>query len=170
MKKIFILILVIILVVLGYSVLLNNKPIIPKEEEVVFCPQDVLLCPDGSYVARFGPQCTFATCPEVAKTEASDNLKVGQTLLINGVNITLNKIVSDNRCPADVTCIVAGAVTANVTLQSDTNKDTKDIQSDDKGMAFDSFLVSITKVSPSPISTEKTTSSDYILTFKVESK
>ncbi len=176
MKKIFILILVIILVVVGYSVLLSNK--VPPPQEAVFCPQDVQMCPDGSFVARSGPQCAFATCPEVKPVEGNleqgdkttGSVKVGQTLLINGVKITLNKIVGDNRCPTDVTCIVAGAVTANVTLQSDTKKETKDMKSDAEPTIFDSFTVALTKASPSSISTETIAPEDYNLTFKVESK
>ncbi|MEQ1739088.1 MAG: hypothetical protein ABL884_04195 [Methyloglobulus sp.] len=32
-------------------------------ETVTFCTQDVKLCPDGSYVSRVGPSCSFAPCP-----------------------------------------------------------------------------------------------------------
>lgn len=36
----------------------------PKQDyEVVFCTQDALECPDGSYVGRVGPKCEFAPCP-----------------------------------------------------------------------------------------------------------
>ncbi len=34
-------------------------------EEMVYCTQDVKLCPDGSYVSRIGPNCEFAACPEI---------------------------------------------------------------------------------------------------------
>ncbi|MFA5947249.1 MAG: hypothetical protein WC813_04495 [Patescibacteria group bacterium] len=32
-------------------------------EEPVFCTQDAKQCPDGSYVARHGPNCEFDACP-----------------------------------------------------------------------------------------------------------
>lgn len=32
-------------------------------EEPVFCPQDAMQCPDGSWVGRQGPNCEFAPCP-----------------------------------------------------------------------------------------------------------
>ena len=35
----------------------------PNEEEPVFCTQDAMLCPDGSYVGRVAPNCEFAQCP-----------------------------------------------------------------------------------------------------------
>lgn len=34
-------------------------------EEQVFCTQEAMLCPDGSYVGRTGPNCEFAPCPGI---------------------------------------------------------------------------------------------------------
>jgi hypothetical protein len=34
-----------------------------EEEEPVFCTQEAMLCPDGSYVGRVPPTCEFAQCP-----------------------------------------------------------------------------------------------------------
>lgn len=36
-----------------------------KEDEVVACTAEAMLCPDGSYVGRSGPNCEFAACPAV---------------------------------------------------------------------------------------------------------
>src|ERR1700746_2096685 len=36
----------------------------------VACTQEAMQCPDGSYVGRTGPDCTFAACPIVASTSA----------------------------------------------------------------------------------------------------
>lgn len=36
----------------------------------IACPQDAILCPDGSYVSRTGPNCAFAPCPS-EKTHVS---------------------------------------------------------------------------------------------------
>ena len=33
--------------------------------EAVFCTQDAMQCPDGSYVGRTGPNCEFAVCPNI---------------------------------------------------------------------------------------------------------
>lgn len=35
----------------------------PDNEEQVFCTQDVMKCPDGSYVGREPPDCKFKKCP-----------------------------------------------------------------------------------------------------------
>jgi hypothetical protein len=34
------------------------------ENKKVFCPQDVKLCSDGSYVSRIPPNCKFQMCPK----------------------------------------------------------------------------------------------------------
>jgi hypothetical protein len=37
-----------------------------KEEVIIACPADVMMCPDGSTVARSGASCTFGICPKEA--------------------------------------------------------------------------------------------------------
>lgn len=39
----------------------------PLASEGIVCPQDVKQCADGSFVARTGPKCQFAACPEDKK-------------------------------------------------------------------------------------------------------
>ena len=43
------------------------SPVPKPPDEQVFCTQDAKLCPDGSYVARHGPNCEFDPCPGVAR-------------------------------------------------------------------------------------------------------
>ena len=43
----------------------KNQKQIFKEDEVVACTAEDMLCPDGSYVGRSGPNCEFAACPAV---------------------------------------------------------------------------------------------------------
>ena len=92
---------------------------------------------------------------------------VGKTVFINGVRITLNKIVQDSRCPIDVQCIQAGWVTANVTLRSDTDKETRDIASNAAPVAFDSFKISIENIKPSRVAGSAPESGSYLITFRV---
>ncbi|TAJ13105.1 hypothetical protein EPO56_03435 [Patescibacteria group bacterium] len=98
---------------------------------------------------------------------AVGEVSVGKTTYINGVRITLNNITSDSRCPTDVTCITKGFVTAEVTLQSDTDKEIVNINSDAKSHAFDSFYISIIDVAPASHSKKQITPESYVLTFKV---
>ena len=106
---------------------------------------------------------------ESLKAATPDNIiGVGETKYVDGIKITLNKIVSDSRCPLDVQCIQAGWVTANVTLLSDTDEETLDMSSNKPPKAFDSFQVSMIEVRPIRISTLMPTPDSYKIVFKVE--
>lgn len=107
--------------------------------------------------------------PGTASNPNVGTVTVGETVHIHGVNITLNEIVNDSRCPTDVMCITAGFATANVTLQSDTDTETRDITSDEGPIAFDSFLVELKNIEPAPLSTETIDQSAYVVTFGVVS-
>ena len=97
------------------------------------------------------------------------NVGVGQTVFINGVKITLNKVVQDSRCPIDVKCIEAGAININVTLQSNTDKETRNMSSDEAPIAFDSYKISIEKINPPRVSKFEPLSASYVITFRVRS-
>jgi hypothetical protein len=92
---------------------------------------------------------------------------VGETKLINGVKITLNAVLQDSRCPVDVVCIQGGAINTNVTLQSDTDRETLNMPSDEVPHAFDSFKVSIVDINPPRISHQEVDPQAFRITFKV---
>ncbi len=92
---------------------------------------------------------------------------VGKTLFINGVRVTLDTIIQDSRCPLDVQCIQAGWVTARVTLQSNTDKEIRDMRSDAGAVPFDSYQISIENVAPSPVSSAVPDLANYLVTFRV---
>lgn len=94
-------------------------------------------------------------------------VQVGETVFVNGVRITLNTITQDSRCPADVVCIQAGWVSANVTLRSNTDTDTRDIATNQAPLAFDSYHISIDEVTPAKVSRVEIQPAQYRLTFKV---
>jgi len=92
---------------------------------------------------------------------------VGKTTFVNGARITLNKVVQDSRCPVDVQCIQAGSVTANISLKSDTDSETINIESGKSPIQFDSFFVSLENIAPSKVASHELDPQSYILTFKV---
>lgn len=93
---------------------------------------------------------------------------VGASEWINGVRITFHEMVQDSRCPIDTYCIEGGAVVANVTLESDTDRVTRNFPSDEVPYAFDIFKIYINHVSPPLISDEVIEPDEYEITFKVE--
>jgi len=133
------------------------------------CTQEALECPDGSYVGRTGPRCEFAPCPGGVGDVTLGEVGVGKTVFINGVRITLHEIVEDSRCPADVVCIWAGRVVARVTLESNTDKETRTIESNAAVVLFDSYQISIKSIKPSKVaSTPEPKPTDYLITFQVK--
>lgn len=68
MKKPIILLTVASALVVGIALLFMSRQ--PKKgtpvetPEQVFCTQDAMMCPDGSYVGRVGPKCEFKACPQ----------------------------------------------------------------------------------------------------------
>ena len=105
--------------------------------------------------------------PKPATSPTTAKIKVGATVFVGGMKITLNKIVSDSRCASDVQCIWAGNTTANVTLKSDTDAETIDMVS---GVVhpFDMHEVSIIDVVPVMKSNVRINRDGYTLTFLVE--
>lgn len=103
--------------------------------------------------------------PEVATTGA---IGVGETKYINGVRITLNKIVEESRCPADATCIQAGRLVVNVTLKSDTDEETVNMSDSDAARGFDTWKVAVVSSSPFPLASKPVSFEIYKVTFRVE--
>lgn len=66
MMKTVVALLVVIVGVVG-SWLWFSQQSNPVTEEPVFCTADAMLCPDGTYVGRTGPNCEFV-CPQVGTT------------------------------------------------------------------------------------------------------
>lgn len=105
--------------------------------------------------------------PEGKNDRTVGEISVGKATYINGVRITLNDVINDSRCPIDVTCITKGFITAELTLQSDTDKEIVELNSDADPHAFDSFRISIVDTAPAPHSKKQITPESYVLTVKV---
>jgi hypothetical protein len=92
---------------------------------------------------------------------------VGQTKTLKGISITLNSVVQDNRCPVDVQCIEAGAITAGVTFTSGSNTKTFNMPSDEVPQQFAGYSISIENVKPSRVAAREPDPKSYKVTFKV---
>ena len=150
----------------------------------VACTMEALQCPDGSYVSRVGPDCHFAACPDVLgeatttptqipqTSTTTASIHVGYTAIVNNVAITFNSVVEDNRCPVDVQCIVAGAVTTSITVSAATTTSaissvTRNIASNEAPFLFNGYKISIDHVNPPRISKITPDPLGYVVTFKV---
>jgi len=97
----------------------------------------------------------------------SITLGIGASGFIHGVQITVNSVIQDSRCASDVQCIQAGSFTAEVILQSDTDKEVRTFTAGADAVRFDSYQIRLTKVAPVPVSTTPITLDEYRLTFEV---
>ena len=66
-SRVLILIFVAVVFVFGGLLYIYNPDPVeyknPNEKEPVACTMEAMLCPDGSYVGRTGPNCEFTPCP-----------------------------------------------------------------------------------------------------------
>ncbi len=73
MLKIIYILVVIVLVISVAQFFIKSKVVIEEvvvpEAEVVACTKDAMMCPDGSYVGRSGPNCEFV-CPILPEVSA----------------------------------------------------------------------------------------------------
>ncbi len=119
--------------------------------------------------ARLNVDLLEEAAPEEIGLKSNEGIiGVGETKLLKGIKITLNSVVQDSRCPVDAECMEGGAITANVTFMSDTDKETFNMPSDEVPRAFDAWQVSIIGVRPSRISAKDPDPSSYEVIFRVE--
>lgn len=151
---------------------------------VYACTMEAKICPDGSAVGRSGPKCEFTACPGEASgagtsgtgsgTSGSANTQtstsLNQTIIIGGVYITPTKVVSDSRCPVDVTCVWAGEVKLAVHLEKKVmgqNNSADVIFTSGTAVNFQGSNISLVDVQPQQKSKSSILDKDYVFTFKV---
>jgi hypothetical protein len=88
----------------------NVPTILPRLPEGVVCTQDAKLCPDGSYVARSGPKCEFAPCPQsLPKGYTLDSYDVaeitGEACLQASDCVTPPDYLARSNCPYTSLCL-----------------------------------------------------------------
>ncbi len=95
-------------------------------------------------------------------------LSVGQEKNIEYFEIILNS-VRDSRCAVDVVCVWAGEISASLSIIFGKEKITKDIASETP-QQFGDYEVSMSEVSPAPMSGYPIAQKDYKITFHIEKK
>lgn len=130
------------------------------------CPADAKICPDGSAVGRTGARCEFAACP-LPKEATSSALATYLGGSVTGMNITISpqEIISDSRCPSDVTCVWAGTVEVRTTITSQMGHG-EHVLTLGTPQVFGDYTITMTEVTP-----EKTqqpiSDSSYRFTFEI---
>ena len=61
-----------------------------------------------------------------SQAEAADSvrIRVGQTIVVEGIRVRFKAVESDSRCPSDVVCVWEGDAVANFVVEQNCNCDT----------------------------------------------
>jgi len=95
----------------GYFVVRQRMPL--QKPTVTICAQDAKQCPDGNYVGRQGPDCTFSACPNTpppSNLSCKSNADCANGFLCHA-NVCAAPIgrqcngSDDTSCPADYECV-----------------------------------------------------------------
>lgn len=103
----------------------------------------------------------------VTPTSGDLTFSVGQTKNFGDLKVTLDSVPNDSRCPVDVTCIWAGAVSIKITVVSKTETVTKTIASEDVAR-FGDYEISVLEITPAPVSNQPITQKDYKVKIHLE--
>ncbi len=181
-KQIITLIILLILLGLAYSFLKpsSNIPVIPGNlgGDAIVCTMDAMMCPDGKYVGRTGPNCEFvcstsATSTPGAGSETSlyEEFTVGlnEPKKISDTTITALAVTEDSRCPSDVVCIQAGRTVVELRLVTPSGSSIIKIEVG-KTVTTETLSITLDEVAPYPISSKKTRYDEYRFKFNVKGK
>lgn len=143
---------IVVVILVGGFFLINDFIYTEKQDsdivlEPVGCTEEAKMCPDGSSVARSGPECAFAECPlpDMNKTKAVVSL--GNSGSIMNVTISPQEVISDSRCPIDVECIWAGTVEVRTVLSTEVAHGELILRLGEPRV-FGDYIVTLTEVLP----------------------
>ncbi|MDQ5883237.1 MAG: hypothetical protein QG654_149 [Patescibacteria group bacterium] len=123
---------------------------------------------NNNRIKEEGPQMETENGSERVMGPKEISLEVGKTEIFSNLSITFNTLVADYRCPADVQCIEAGAVVANITLEAGEEEITLNKPSDEVPLEFAGYRISIIDTKPQLLSGKDINPKDYVVTFLVE--
>jgi hypothetical protein len=82
--------------------------------------------------------------------------------------IQFHRVLSDSRCPADVTCVRAGEAIVLITVKSPRGVQDYELRSDAREPTqHHDLTIRLREVSPYPVSTQTIGADDYRATFRV---
>lgn len=172
--------LVILVVLLGLVYSFTNPssttPTIPDrpDGDQIACTMEAMMCPDGTYVGRSGPNCQFV-CPVTSTSTAPQavDLKITMALneskIVEGTTITVWAVTEDSRCPSDVQCIQAGRVRVALHFATSSGDSIVEVEIG-KTVTTETLSITLDEVTPYPVSTRKIADGDYKFVLSVKGK
>ncbi len=129
------------------------------------CHADAMMCPDGSSVGRSGPMCEFAACPPADATSSLVTTYLGGTATGLTVSVSPQEVISDSRCPQDVTCVWEGTVGVRTVLSTAVSHG-EHVLALDTPQVFGEYTVTLVEVTPAK-SVDAIPGSSYRFTFEI---
>ncbi len=113
---------------------------------------------------------------EIASDIPAMNVPVTATLelkkpvtFFRDTTIRVAAVIEDSRCPSDVQCIQAGRARVAVSIESPSGQ-TSAIMESGQTVTTETLSITLDKVTPYPVSTNKTADGQYRFTFTVKNK
>jgi len=105
---------------------------------------------------------------KVVPTNGNVALVVGDSAEFDGLKISFEGVIADNRCPVGVTCIQVGNVTARINLSAGNKSEVVDLVSDKVLYRFSNYAVSVLQAGPIRRSGEDIDPANYIVIFHLD--
>lgn len=148
---------------------LQNSSLFFEDEKGLIkrkCKIPFKYCPDGSKVVANEKNCVFPACPEKGNIIASGC--INEVIDLKNMEIVPLEVVADSRCPVDVQCIQAGALSLKVELADGVWNNIVTIKSGEE-IQFSGKVISFVDVKPEKNSKIDIEPSDYEFYFLVQS-
>jgi hypothetical protein len=159
-----------LLIYILWLVVMPSKSLPGTTPSGTVCTMEAMQCPDGSWVGRSGPECTFVCAQTASTTQQADSVRIeaglNQRATAGGVTITPRSVVEDSRCPEDVQCIQAGTVRVRAMLKSGLGLGVQEFTLNIP-VTTEAETVTLVEVLPKKISTNGIQPSEYMFVFMV---
>ena len=97
-------------------------------------------------------------------------LAPGQSASLQGASLRFIGVTGDNRCPADVVCVLGGSATvkAQLTIRAGSSHEVTFETGDPKPVVQDSLTLELVQLQPYPFSSKPIQHEEYRATFRVK--
>ena len=124
----------------------------------------------AALIALVTAACVSPTGPDAVVGQPFD-LKTGAvSVLPDGARLRFERVQSDSRCPMDALCVWAGDATISVSLNPDNGPtESREMHTQPTGSQiwYANYTITLTALTPYPVSSQEIRAADYIATFVV---
>jgi len=117
--------------------------------------------------------CTKPIQPSVVYPGLPFNLAPGRAVAIpDALTVTFDRVVSDSRCPTDVTCIAAGDAVVHLIVAGPASRVERELHTasaDTSKTTVDTYTIHLIDLTPYPRSTRVIAPTDYTVTLQITS-